>query len=99
MADQKKVEEVIQNQEFLERIAMMEDPEEVQKAFAEEGIAFSLDEVKAIGQMVATGSVDEFSESDLEVVSGGLALATIAGCIACAAALINLGTAIKTGTW
>lgn len=73
-----QIQAVMNDAAFVERIVSIEDPVEVQKAFAEKGISFSLEEINMIAEMVINGSNgEEMTEAELEGVSGGV-LAEIA---------------------
>ena len=67
-----KIQAVMENREFVAKIAAMEEPEEVQQAFAEVGIEFTLDEISYIAKQVMSGNTDELDEEQLEAVAGGV---------------------------
>lgn len=67
---------LMEDREFVEKIVAMEDPVEVQSAFAEEGIDFSIDEINQIAQLAFNSSC-ELSEAEMDNVAGGV-LAEIA---------------------
>lgn len=69
-----KIQELTKDEKFIEKILAMETPEEVQKAFAEKGVEFSLDEVGLMGQAInetVEQGVTGLNNDDLENVSGG----------------------------
>jgi predicted ribosomally synthesized peptide with nif11-like leader len=70
--DQAKAKEIFSDETFMTSLLKIETPEEVQKALKTRGLEVSLDEIKAIGAMLAKGG--ELSEDDLEKVAGGTAL-------------------------
>lgn len=70
------VKALMEEPAFVESIAKMEDNTEVQKAFADRGVDFTLAEIDAIAEMVYSGA-GVLSEEELENVSGGV-LAEIA---------------------
>jgi predicted ribosomally synthesized peptide with nif11-like leader len=72
-----KVQEVMKDVDFVKKISIMEEPEDVQKAFAEKGVNFTLEEIGQIAEMVAAGNDDELTEVQMDSVSGGI-LAEIA---------------------
>lgn len=71
----KKLEEVMSNQEFVMQLLTLETPEDVQKAFEEKGVSFTLEEVKEMGaalsQELDNMNQGELSTESLETVSGG----------------------------
>ncbi len=56
---------------FVEKIAHLEEPEDVQAAFAENGVDITLEEINAIATMVTSSGNEELSENDMEAVTGG----------------------------
>lgn len=72
-----KIKDLMGDKDFVAAIAAMEDPEDVQSAFADKGVDFTLEQINQIAEMVIGGNEDELSEAALEGVSGGL-LAEIA---------------------
>ncbi len=62
---------------FVEKIANLEEPEDVQAAFAEKGVDFSIEEINTIAEMVMNNGSEELGEGDMEAVTGGI-LAEIA---------------------
>ena len=86
-----KIQELMKNEEFTKKLLSMENPEDVQDLFEDNGVELTLDEVKQIGltldkffsgeitaeQLEQTAN-GELSEEDLEQVAGGVILAAIA---------------------
>ncbi len=71
MQDSKeKIIELAQDQKFIDKLLTMEDNSEVQKAFAEEGVNLTVEEIDQMAEM-AFGDHGELDESELEKVSGG----------------------------
>lgn len=70
------IKSIMEDREFVEMIVAMEDPAEVQKAFASKGIDFSIEEINQIAQ-IAFNSNLELSEDEMDNVTGGV-LAEIA---------------------
>ena len=66
-----KVTALMENPEFVAKIAAMEEPEDVQKAFQENDIEFSLDEISQIARMVENSNSEELDVAQLDSVSGG----------------------------
>lgn len=79
-----KVQALMNDTEFVKKISAMEDPEDVQKAFAEKGVDFTLDEIGQIAEMVAGNEGEELTEGQMDAVSGGILaeIATVAKGIA-----------------
>lgn len=72
-----KIQAVMNDKEFVEKISKMEEPVDVQKAFEEKGISFSLEEIAQIAQMVMDNGNEELTEGQMDTVTGGV-LAEIA---------------------
>lgn len=66
------VKTVMADHDFVEKIAAMEDPAEVQTAFAAKGIDFTIEQINQIAEMVMNRNGDELSEAEMEAVSGGI---------------------------
>ena len=77
MTRKEKVQLVMNDSEFVKKISAMENPEDVQAAFAEEGIDFTIDEIGQIAELAAQNNGDELTEGQMNSVSGGV-LAEIA---------------------
>ena len=54
MSKMEKVQLAMNDAEFVKKISAMENPEEVQKAFAEKGVEFTLEEISKIAEMVVS---------------------------------------------
>lgn len=65
------LKKVMGDSEFVETIVAMEDPADVQKAFADKGVDFTIDEINMIARQ-AFGGDDELDENELEDVAGGI---------------------------
>lgn len=70
---EEKMKKLVQDQEFMNKLLACEEPEQVQKLFADNGVEITLEEVKALGKALAgmAQSDGELSEDDLEGVAGG----------------------------
>ncbi|MBO6159501.1 MAG: Nif11-like leader peptide family RiPP precursor [Firmicutes bacterium] len=88
-----QVQLVMADEAFVEKISAMEDPEQVQAAFADKGIDFSLEEIDAIARKSAADADDELNEDDLVDVAGGVGAVAV---ICCVAGAIKLGADIMT---
>ena len=71
-----KLKAVLEDKAFVDAISKMESNVEVQKAFAERGIDFTVEEVDLIAEQLY-GDDKELNDTQLENVSGGIALETI----------------------
>lgn len=72
-----KIKHLMDNKNFVSKITAMEDPEQVQDAFAENGVDFTLEQINQIAELVINNNAEELNEDALEAVSGGI-LAEIA---------------------
>ena len=80
----------------------MEEPKDVQKAYAEKGVELSIEEVKVMGQMLAADSGEsELNADQLDAVAGGIALATISAIVGAVTLVVEIGTyhRQKYGRW
>ena len=71
-AKNEKLTALMENKVFVAKIAAMEEPEDVQKAFAEEGVDFTLEEINFIAEQIMAGNSEELNEMQLDAVSGGV---------------------------
>lgn len=73
----KKIEEIFKNEEKVKYLCSLNTPEEAQKAFAEEGVDLTLDELNELRDAIirAIDNKGELSEDDLEQASGGFIIA------------------------
>lgn len=84
---QEMITAAMADQEFVAKIVAMEEPEDVQQAFAEKGVDFTLEEISQIAEMVMNGNAEELDEAQLDAVAGGI----------CWEAVIVVGGLIKIG--
>ena len=97
-----KMQELMKNEEFVKKLITIENPEDVQVYFEDNGLEMTLDEVKELGTMlgkVVKGEVTaeqleksadgELSEDELKNVAGGSLVA--------AGITILVGTALGAG--
>lgn len=70
---EEKIIKMVEDQEFVTKMLSCEEPEQVQKLFADNGVEITLEEVKAMGKALAAMSESdgELNEDDLEGVAGG----------------------------
>ncbi len=71
---QKKLESVLKEKTFAEKIFKLQTPEEVQAAFKEKGIEISVEEVQLLGSIInkmVEKHTSNLSEDDLEEIAGG----------------------------
>ena len=94
---EQKFAEVFADKEFAEKVLALTEPEDVQKAFADKGIDLSIEDVKAIGRMLAENQDGELSEEALLDVAGGFAITgvTVAAVIGCVVAVGKLAFSIR----
>lgn len=93
---EQKFAEVFADKEFAEKVLALTEPEDVQKAFAEKGIDLSIEDVKAIGRMLAENQDGELSEDALMDVAGGsITGVTVAAVIGCVVAVGKLAFSIR----
>ena len=83
---EEKVQAILQKEGFVDKLLACQEPEEVQKLFAAEGLELSLDEVKAVGKGLdaAFNDGEELDEDSLDSVAGGsaaLAMAIVSGVV------------------
>ena len=92
-AKNEKLTALMENKAFVAKISAMEEPEDVQKAFAEEGVDFTLEEINFIAEQVMAGNSEELNEMQLDAVSGGVDPVTVT-IVVCG--LIKLGADVMT---
>lgn len=88
-----KITALMEDREFVAQIAAMEEPEDVQKAFADRGVDFTLEEINFIANQVMSGNSEELDEAQLEAVAGGVDPVTV---IVVVCGLIKLGADAMT---
>lgn len=73
---QAKLKEVMADKTFAERLASLEESEDVKKALEEKGVDLTADEIKQIAEAFrSAGEGDgELSEDQLEAAGGGMPL-------------------------
>lgn len=83
MTNEQLIREVCQDEGFIKSLLTLETPEEVQAALQGKGVEFSVDEIKAIREIMLKkiDSGAELSEAELAEVTGGVYLALTAGAI------------------
>ena len=79
-----KVQVLMGDAEFVKKISAMEEPEDVQKAFADNGVEFTLEEIGQIAEMATGSDSEELTEGQMDAVAGGVlaAIAVVASGIA-----------------
>ena len=92
-----KLNSLLQDKAFLEKLLALETETDVQALLAENGVELTIAEIAAIksGIEAKLGENEELSEDDLENVSGGSVAAIIT---AVATGLVALGTAVDQWT-
>ncbi len=73
---EEKLNQILEEEGFVEKLTECESAADVQKLFASKGVDITLDEVKAIGSALAAefSDSDEMDEDALDSVAGGAAL-------------------------
>lgn len=98
-----RLNEVLENEEVVNRLAQSQGAEELSTILAEEGVEISSDDIEKITKKLETvRQTGEFDEETLEAVSGGGAI-TVAGLMAfgpyVAAGLVTAYVVFKVGKW
>lgn len=65
------------DEQFVASIVAMEDPVDVQRAFAEKGFQFTVEQINEMAAVAFSENADELSEEQMDAVAGGV-LAEIA---------------------
>jgi hypothetical protein len=68
----KKINELINSEEFADEIENLETIEELQAAFKNHGVEMTADEIIDLGTKIAVSGDGEISEDDLKNVAGGV---------------------------
>ena len=66
------LKEVLSDEAFAKSLIEMETPEDVQTALKEKGVDLSIEDIKAIQNILVNQEDGELSEDDLENVAGGV---------------------------
>jgi fructose-1,6-bisphosphatase len=90
------INELLEDKEFVEKILVMQTPEEIQKAFEDKGVKISIKELeeiaKNISKLVSRPNQNEkIADSEMENISGGINLNK--GLRTAAAMLVAVATA------
>ena len=98
---EKKLRELMKDEAFVKELSAKIEAEDAQKYFAEHGVDFTMEEIKAIGSALncSVKSNGELSEDDLEQVSGGCLIFGIISGIVAGAALIGTIYSIGRDYW
>lgn len=94
------LETVLKEEGFVKYLLSLETPEAAQKAFADKGIEFTVEEIneiaKELNNSLTAISEDEFTEADLDAVAGGVILegVTAVGVAKLVVAVGGLGLAV-----
>lgn len=81
------------DKEFVEKIVKMEEPEDVQAAFAEKGVEFTLEEISAMAEKIMQGNFEEMTEEQLDDVTGGVDPVT---CVCAVIGVLTLAANVMT---
>lgn len=97
------LKEVLSDEAFAKSLIEMETPEDVQTALKEKGVDLSIEDIKAIQNLLVNQEDGELSEDDLENVAGGsltimaaLGIASIIG--TAVGGTIKLGNSVNNWT-
>lgn len=96
-----RFEELLQDQDFAEKLVCLEEVEEVQELLAENGVDFTIEEINALKVSISNHLQEgELSDDDLGDVAGGLIItgATALGIAKVAVAVVGLGLSIDKWT-
>lgn len=66
------IKATMEDKTFVAEIVAMEDPAEVQAAFAAKGVELTIDQINQIAQLVFSGEAEELNEAEMDAVAGGL---------------------------
>ncbi|MFG6364067.1 hypothetical protein [Schaedlerella sp.] len=69
-----KLNALLEDEDFINKILNAEDPEQVSALFAENGVTLSVKEVEILRSRLENTDNDELSEDQLENVAGGVDL-------------------------
>ena len=73
--ENEKMAELLNSEEFLKKITNLKTPEEVQKAFKDQGIDISIEEIGALGDAINAQILGKnLDDKSLSDVNGGLSL-------------------------
>lgn len=68
---EEKIKEIFSDVDFLKSLESIQTAEEAQKILEEKGLTLTVEEVQKLGDMINSG--EEFDESELDNISGGIA--------------------------
>ena len=73
MENKEKLQQLMQDEEFLKKILVLETPEEVQGAFKENGVDISIEDLEKIKELIKKSMNEnyELTEEELEEIIGG----------------------------
>lgn len=97
-----KLKELLTDEDFAKKILAMEEPQDVQQAFRNEGLELSIQEIKIMGKAFASAAEGkELSEEDLDSVAGGTAVVfgVITGAVCIADLACCLSDSIAGSDW
>lgn len=70
-----KLTAVLENKEFVTSLQDLQTPEEIQQAFATQGMEFTVEDIKELGEaMAAQSETGELEEDALDQVAGGIVI-------------------------
>jgi len=80
-ATKEKMADVFTDEEFLKKLFSLEEPEEVQAAFKEKGLHYTLEEIMGMRDIMVNAPQEngELSDEQMEQVGGGILYAAAKG--------------------
>ncbi len=73
MENKEKLQQLMQDEEFLKEILVLETAEEVQQAFKEKDVDISIEDLKKIKELIKKSINEDYelTEEELEEITGG----------------------------
>lgn len=90
--NQKMLEKLSKDEEFMKKLGNAVDPEQLQKAFGEYGVQITLEEAAQVIENAKALPDNELTEDDLDAVSGGILVSTLGGWLICCAVVYAAAT-------
>ena len=87
---EEKIQAILAEEGFVEKLMDCEEPEQVQALFAEKGVELGLDDVMGIskGLKAALDDSDELDEDSLDSVAGGSVTVAVIGAVVTGVSLV-----------
>lgn len=102
--NEQKIKEIFSDEVFVNHLLDLETAEEVQAALKEKGLELSVQDIHKIRDtLINTTNLDELSETELQEVAGGIAIAVLLGLIfggiSAACSLVSTTHKVSEGRW